>query len=224
MQEQTAGKEHTSPKSKQNGKPKRKKSNLSGIMAFLVLFLAAYLILSLLTVAFIWYSFNSGAENDDIYSVRIYHDENLLYKISTTDANNEYGLYIPFEYLAEISSFGLAGNGDDMTLFIIGTDNRIKCTKNSSLVVINDNAVRISSPILYEDGEYFIPVTLIENYINGIDVAYDNEDMICNISIGVSKNNIELNLLLPDPMENAYFPESYKYYDYDNTLNNSTQP
>ncbi|MBR4951174.1 MAG: hypothetical protein IKZ23_04385 [Clostridia bacterium] len=224
MQEQTAGKPQTAPKSKQNGKPKRKKSNLSGIMAFLVLFLAAYLILSLLTVAFIWYSFNSGAENDDIYSVRIYHDENLLYKISTTDANNEYGLYIPFEYLAEISSFGLAGNGDDMTLFIIGTDNRIKCTKNSSLVVINDNAVRISSPILYEDGEYFIPVTLIENYINGIDVAYDNEDMICNISIGVSKNNIELNLLLPDPMENAYFPESYKYYDYDNTLNNSTQP
>ena len=63
-----------------------------------------------------------------------------------------------------------------------------------------------------------------ENYINGIDVAYDNEEMICNISIGVSKNNIELNLLLPDPMENAYFPESYKYYDYDNTLNNSTQP
>ena len=105
MQEQTAGKEHTTPKSKQNGKPKRKKSNLSGIMAFLVLFLAAYLILSLLTVAFIWYSFNSGAENDDIYSVRIYHDENLLHKISTTDANNEYGLYIPFEYLAEISSF-----------------------------------------------------------------------------------------------------------------------
>ena len=30
MQEQTAGKEHTAPKSKQNGKPKRKKSNLSG--------------------------------------------------------------------------------------------------------------------------------------------------------------------------------------------------
>ncbi len=196
-------------------RPRRKRISGASIVAGLILFLAAYLLLSLLVAGFIIYSFNGGAENDDIYSVKVFYDDNKLYDLSTEDANNEYGLYIPFEYLAEISSFGLAGNGDKVSLFIIGTDNRIECTRNSSLVIINDNPVRISSPILYENGDYLIPVTLIENYINGIQVSYDGEDMVCSISAGVNKTNIALNLLLPDPMNAAYFPESYKYYNYE---------
>jgi len=218
----------TAQKRPPNGQPpqrkRRRRINFSSLAAVLILFLATYLILSLLVVAFIWYSYNSGGESDDIYSVKIVYDENVLHKLSTSKANNEYGLYIPFEYLAEISSFGLAGNGDSMTLFIIGTENRIECTKNSSLVVINDNPVRISSPILYENGDYLIPVTLIENYVNGIAVNYDNEDMVCTLEVGLSKSDIELNLLLPDPMDAAYFPDSYKYYDYENTLGGNIQP
>ena len=111
-----------------------------------------------------------------------------------------------------ITSFGLAGDGEDVTLFLIGTENRIECTRNSSLIIINENPVRISSPILYEDGEYLIPISLLENYVNGISISYDDDKMICSVTPTGGKTDVSLTLLLPEDMEAAYFPESYKYY------------
>lgn len=195
-------------------KKRRRAGSGSAILAFLIVFLAFYLVISLAIAGFIYYSFKSSSVNPDIYSLNVIYDENPLYELDSAEANNEYGLYIPFSYLSEISSFGLAGDGNNITLFLIGTDNRIECTKNSSLIVINDNPIRISSPILYDDetGEYLIPIVLLENYINGIDVTYDDEEMVCSVVSGVSKSDISLKLLLPEEMEAPYFPDSYKYY------------
>ena len=193
-------------------KRKRRKSILGQLFAFFIVFLALYLLFTLLIVGSVWYSFNSTAENTEIYSLKLVYDETTLHKMDAETANNEYGLYVPFTYLSEIGSFGIAGDGETVTLYLIGTENRIECTKNSSLVVINDNPIRIASPILYEEGEYLIPVLLIENYINGIDVVYNNEEMICSIVADAGKSDIELKLLLPEDMDNAYFPDEYKYY------------
>ena len=193
-------------------KRRRSSGAFTQILAILIVFLAFYLVISLFVAGLIFYSFNSTAENTEIYSLNVVYDETVLYKMDAETANNEYGLYLPFSYLSEIGAFGLAGDGDAVTIFLIGSDNRIECTKNSSLIVINDNPIRISAPILYENGDYLIPVVLIENYINGIDVIYDNEKMICKVSKDVGKTDIALKLLLPEDMENAYFPDSYKYY------------
>lgn len=193
-------------------KRRRRRNKFAQIMAVLIVFLAFYLAISLFIALSIYYSFNSTAKNTEIYSLNVVYDETVLYKMEAQEANNEYGLYIPFSYLSEIGAFGLAGDGEDVTLFLIGTDNRIECTKNSSLVVINDNPIRISAPILYEENEYLIPIVLVENYINGIDVIYDNEAMICSVSSDLGKTDVELKLLLPEDMDGAYFPDEYKYY------------
>ena len=201
------------------GTRKRHKAKINGsaVFAAIFLFLAFTALISLLLAGLVLYSFYNTSDSDDDYGIKVIYGDHKLHELKAEYANNEYGLYIPFEYLSEISSFGLAGEGDDIALFLIGSDNRIKCTKNSSLVVINDNPIRISAPILYADGDYLIPVSLIENYINGIDLTYDKEEMICTISSDLSKTNVSLKLLLPEAMSNAYFPESYKYYDFGDT-------
>lgn len=181
-------------------------------LAYFIVFLAFYIVISLFVAGLIIYSFNDTAKNTEIYSISVIYGNKTLHRLDAKTANNEYGLYVPFSYLTEISSFGLAGSGDDATLFIIGTDNRIECRKNSSLIVINDNPVRISAPILYNNGEYLIPVVLLENYINGIDVAYDDKKMVCSVSSDIGKTDVALKLLLPDEMKKSYFPDSYKYY------------
>lgn len=193
---------------------RRKKVSGSAVLAFLIVFFAFYLVFTLAIAGFLFYSFNSTSENPDYYSLTVLYDDNELYELDADEANNEYGLYIPFSSLSKISSFGLAGDGDDITLFLIGTDNRIKCTKNSALIEINDNPIRISSPILFDDEEkeYLIPVSLLDNYINGIDVSYDNEEMICTVASDIGKSDISLKLLLPEDIEAPYFPDSYKYY------------
>jgi len=203
-------------------KRRRRSSAASSILAVLIVFLAFYLVISLFIAGLIYYSFNSTAKNTEIYSLNVVYDERVLHKVTAQDANNEYGLYIPFSYLAEIASFGLAGDDNEITLFLIGTDNRIECTKNSSLIVINDNPIRMSSPVLYENGEYLIPVMLIENYVTGLDVIYDDEKMICSVVSDIGKSDIALTLLLPEDMEPADFPDSYKYYGDPNA--NLSQP
>ncbi len=225
MAEKTVKKSRTKdPIVKKAAKKRRRSSGaFTQILAVLILFLAFYLIITLFIAGLIYYSFNTTAKNTEIYSLNVVYDETTLHKMAAEDANNEYGLYIPFSYLSEIGAFGLAGDGDEVTLFLIGTDNRIECTKNSSLIVINDNPIRISAPILYENGEYLIPVMLLENYVNGINITYDDEKMTCSVSSDAGKTDIALKLLLPESIKSAYFPESYKYYgDIPDTEN--TQP
>ncbi len=186
--------------------------SLSQGAVYLILFLAFYIIITLLAAGLIYYSFNETEEDVDLYAVKVVYDEKTLHSLPASAVNNEYGLYVPFSYLTEICSFGLAGDGDDVTIFIIGTDSRIECTKNSSLIVINDNPIRISAPILFQDSEYLIPVVMLDNYINGIDVSYDEEKMLCTLSSSLGKTDISLKLQLPEEMEQAYFPDSYKEY------------
>lgn len=207
--------EQTVKKPKPIKKPairRRESGMFTQALAYFIVFLAFYIVISLFVAGLIIYSFNDTAKNTEIYSISVIYGNKTLHRLDAKTANNEYGLYVPFSYLTEISSFGLAGSGDDATLFIIGTDNRIECRKNSSLIVINDNPVRISAPILYNNGEYLIPVVLLENYINGIDVAYDDKKMVCSVSSDIGKTDVALKLLLPDEMKKSYFPDSYKYY------------
>lgn len=223
-QAKNASREKDKPKKSSPKKKKQKRSNgiLSQGLAVVIVFLAFYLAFSLFVGGLILYSFNDTAENTEIYSLRVIYDDETLYRMDAETANTEYGLYIPFEYLSEIASFGLAGDGDNATLFIIGTDNRIECTKNSSLVIINGNPVRISAPILFQDNEYLIPVVLIENYINGIDVSYDKEEMICAVSSDIGKSDVALKLRLPEALKQPdYFTDEDRYYTdtSDNTIN-----
>lgn len=209
----------TAPAAKPQAKKARpagkKRAALGNALAVLIVFIAFYLIILLFAAGTIYYSFKGTAKNTEIYSVRLVYDEKVLHKLTAEAANNEYGLYIPFSYLTEIGSFGLAADGDDVTLFIIGTDNRIRCAKNSSLIIINDNPIRISAPILYGDDDYLIPMVLIENYITGINVEYDEKLMTCSVSAAIGKTNVALKLLLPEEMKPATFPDSYKYYTSD---------
>ena len=228
MEANTAKKSHPKdPIVKKAAKKRRRSSGaFTQILAVLIIFLAFYLIITLFIAGLIYYSFTSTAKNTEIYSLNVVYDETVLHKMPAEDANNEYGLYIPFSYLSEIGAFGLSGDDTNVTLFLIGTDNRIQCTRNSSLIVINDNPIRISAPILYEDGEYLFPVMLLENYVNGIDVTYDDEKMVCRVATDAGKTNIALKLLLPEPVKAAYFPESYKYYGNvpETETDNNTQP
>jgi hypothetical protein len=81
-------------------------------------------------------------------------------------------------------------------------------------MIINDNPVRISAPLLYEDGEYLIPVVLLENYVNGLEINYDDNKMICSIVSDADRTDIELKLLLPEPLEAGNFRDEDKYHDF----------
>ena len=224
-QKQPAAKKPVPKKSKKapdgkqtsNAPKAKKKSRLSEsekrgaqtLMAILVVALGFYLLIVLIIALLVWYSFSTPAESPALYSVRIVteSDGQRQASYSAEEANNGYGLYLRYSDIAPLCEFGIAGDGDRITLYLPGNglvgnpdQECIVLSKNSSLVEVNGSYVRLSAPVLFEGEDYLLPVSLFETYLLGLDVTYDDEDNLCIITVPES---LSFRLLLHRPKEAA---------------------
>lgn len=190
---------------KRKSSPVKKKRKI----VFLILLLTLYFIINLLIAGFIYFSFNNNSNNAELYSVKICLDEERLYSFEPKEVNNAYGLYVPFQKLCSICDFTIVGDSENINILVRPSGDAVKCKNNSSLIYVNDNAVRLSSPILFQSNDYLIPIELIETYIVGVDVEYNEDKYLCSIS-RKSEDNVELKILLPNELEKTYFPKEYK--------------
>ena len=177
--------------------PKKKRSLSAGEkrgaqMLLAILFVAAvvYVALMLIIALLIWYSFGTLPESTTLYSLRVLESdgETRIASYSVEQANNRYGLYVPYSVLAPYCAFGVAGDSERVTLYLPdagGSTGSILCNRNSSLVEINGNSVRLSSPILFEGDDYLLPVSLFENYLSGLNIDYDEEKQLCTLTMPV---------------------------------------
>lgn len=216
-------KQKQNPKSNQVRKPVRKpvqkklKRKISAakkqrITAVLILLLTLYLVISLLIGSLLYFSFDKESKSKDIYSLRLYYAETRKYSFESIEVNNTYGLYVPYKALSEICDLGIVGDNGTVIILLSPDGGTIECKNNSSLVYINENAVRISAPVLFEADDYKIPIELIESYMVGIDVAYDEEKMLCTITAPSDSILISLKVQLPTEILKTYFPDEYKVY------------
>ena len=170
----------------------KKKSRMSAhekrgaemVLAIALLSLALYVVLMLLIVFFVWYSFSTPSTGNSLYSLEVVDAETdkRLFNYSAGRANNSYGLYLSYRDLSDYCDFGIAGDDSQITLFLSEKDSII-CYRNSSRLSVNGNTVRISSPILFEEDDYLLPVSLFETYLTGVTVTYDTSKKICRVAI-----------------------------------------
>jgi len=195
-------------------KPKRKSSpaKRQRIAAVLILLLTLYLVISLLIGGFIYFSFNKTGKSGNIYSLRLYHAEKRTASFDSNTVNNTYGLYVPFTALSEICGLGIAGDDGTVIILLSPDGGTIECINNSSLVYINENAVRLSAPVLFEAEDYKIPIDLIESYLSGVEVNYDKTKMLCTVTAPEKSENITLKVQIPKEISKPYFPDEYKTY------------
>ena len=97
----------------------RRMGGIATAIAVFIVFSALYLLFILLGGGILLYSFYSNPKNEDIYSLSVIYDEQVLHNIDSDEANNEHGLYISFEYLSEIGNFGLAPNVNTYNIFCV---------------------------------------------------------------------------------------------------------
>lgn len=154
------------------------------VLAIALLSLALYVVLMLLIVFFVWYSFSTPSTGNSLYSLEAIDAETdkRLFSYSAGRANNSYGLYLSYSDLSDYCDFGIAGDDSQITLFLSEKDSII-CYRNSSLLSVNGNTVRIPSPILFEEDDYLLPVSLFETYLTGVTVTYDTSRRVCRVSI-----------------------------------------
>ncbi len=183
-----------------SGKPQKKKSRLTesekrGAQTLLaILFVAGvlYVLIVFIIALLVWYSFSTPAESPTLYSLQVVTESNDQRRASYSaeEANNSYGLYLRYSDIAPLCEFGIAGDGDRITLYLPGNglvgnpdQECIVLSRNSSLVEVNGNLVRLSSPVLFEGDDYLLPVSLFETYLLGLDVKYDQEENLCTITV-----------------------------------------
>lgn len=178
-----------------------------------------YLLAVMIIALFVWYSFSTPAESETLYSLRIVTEADGERKVSYTvgQANNSYGLYLRYSDLAPLCDFGIAGDEEYVTLYLppegqVGNEKSDSVTfcRNSSLIYVNGNPVRLSSPILFEGTDYLLPVSLFEGYLSGLDITYNEEDRLCVVTV---PEKLSFSLKLHKPVEASQcdltlFPEA----------------
>lgn len=189
---------------------KRKRSLSAGekrgaqmLFAILLVAVTIYLAAVLIIAFFIWYSFGTLSENTALYALRVLDSdgETRIASYSVEQANNRYGLYVPYSVLAPVCSFGVAGDSEQVTLYMPdagGSTGSILCNRDSSLVEINGSSVRLPAPVLFEGNDFLLPVSLFETYLAGLDVAYDPETQICTLTVPATPA-FSLKLHRPEP-------------------------
>lgn len=199
---------------KQAPKPPKKsrlteseKRGAQTLMAILTVAFAFYLLIVLIIALLVWYSFSTPSESPTLYSVRIIteSDGRRQASYSAGEANNNYGLYLRYSDIATLCEFGIAGDGEKITLYLpgdglVGNPDQecIVLSKNSSLVEVNGNFVRLSAPVLFEGDDYLLPISLFETYLLGLDVEYDDENNLCVVTV---PERLSFRLLLHRPKE-----------------------
>lgn len=170
----------------------RERRGVQTLFAILLVAGILYLLAVMIIALFVWYSFSAPAESETLYALRIVTeaDEEQKTAYSVEQANNSYGLYLRYSDLAPLCGFGIAGDEEQVTLYlpaegVVGNEKlgSVTFNRNSSLIHVNGNPVRLSSPILFEGEDYLLPVSLFEGYLNGLTITYDEEEKLCTVTV-----------------------------------------
>lgn len=195
------------PSKKRSRLTESEKRGAQTLLAILTVAFGIYLLIVLIIALLVWYSFSTPSESPTLYSIRVVteSDGKRQASYSPEEANNSYGLYLRYSDIAPLCEFGIAGDGDRITLYLPGNglvgnpdQECIVLSKNSSLVEVNGNLVRLSAPVLFEGDDYLLPVSLFETYLLGLDVDYDEEENLCTVTVPEA---LSFRLLLHRPKE-----------------------
>ena len=197
----------SAPSKKKRRLTESEKRGAQTLLAILTVAAGIYLLVVLIRALLVWYSFSTPSESPTLYSVRVVteSDGKRQASYSAEEANNSYGLYLRYSDIAPLCEFGIAGDGDRITLYLPGNglvgnpdQECIVLSKNSSLIEVNGNLVRLSAPVLFEGDDYLLPISLFETYLLGLKVDYDQENNLCQITVPES---LTFRLLLHRPKE-----------------------
>jgi hypothetical protein len=195
------------PPEKKSRLTEREKQGAQTLLAILFVAGVLYLLIILIIAVCVWYSFSTPSESTALYSLRIVTEDGNIKRAaySSSEANNSYGLYLRYSDIAPLCGFGIAGDEETVTLYLPGEGlvgstelESIVFHRNSSLIVVNGNNVRLSAPILFEGDDYLLPVSLFETYLTGLTVEYDEEELLCLVTV---PERLSFSLKLHKPTE-----------------------
>lgn len=144
----------------------------------LIVFLTFYILISLIIAGFIFFSLKTQANALKVNRIDMVFDESRTVKIAGDTLVKDNIVYIPYEKLDLMCNFVLTGDSNKITLIISSGIDYVSFYRNSNLAFIGGSSYRISSPVLFEKDDYYIPLDFINNYMKGIAVEFDEKENV----------------------------------------------
>ncbi|MGM9658161.1 MAG: hypothetical protein ACI3W9_04140 [Eubacteriales bacterium] len=187
---------------------RQKRRRRERAVAVTALLLTVYICIGAIIAIYGILSFNSVAENDKVYSIEGCLGDKKVFSVSASTANNAYGLYVSFTTLNRLCPISITGDANRIALILPDTDDYIECFSNSSSILVNDTPCRLSSPVLFTEDDWLIPVELLDNYVNGLTVTY-GDNHVCKIVLADSSVVLTTSHSLPVGTANIEYSPLY---------------
>lgn len=178
QKQQPSKQKTTTPRQKRlYAEKKRRKREI--FTAKLIIFLTFYVLINLVIVGYIALSIKNTPDKIkkvELLQIQIDEDNKINIPSETLYKNNI--LYIPYEDLDSLCNFNLSGDRSKITLILnygnldSGID-YVSFYRNSDLIYVSGAPHRLSSPVLFEKDDYYIPAEFVDNFMKGISLELD---------------------------------------------------
>lgn len=188
-------------------KRKASRAKKQQIAAVLLLLLTLYLLINLAVFGILFLDFNRQPGETISYSLVLRRDKTKVATVDAAQVNNEYGLYVPYSKLSLIADLSIMGDSENVLIIVRPGNDRIEINNNSSLIYINDNAIRLSKPVIFQINDYLLPIELISNYMDGISITYDDKNSTCTLSRSTQSDTlVSAKIVTPDGIGKCSIP------------------
>ena len=165
----------------------------------LLVFLTFYILLSAIVFAIFFIAFHNVAGNDALYAVSIKLTEKRSVLYAADEVNLDYGLYVPVSALETLHDLTLTGDDTSRTIAIRETGDTLACTDGSSLVFINGTPVRLGAPVVFKNGDCYLPAEAVTGYMRLFSSTYDDESRQLVIALADETEGYTLKSQTPEP-------------------------
>ncbi|HPE95202.1 MAG TPA: hypothetical protein PLT66_03955 [Bacillota bacterium] len=171
---------------KTTGKPtphgKKVKLKKRKLTAALVVFLTFYIVLMLISTIFFILFLHSTKPSEQALSLTVLYDDDDKTKYSQESVFINGALYIPYAELDKIGDFIITGDSHRITIISGTSDDYCTLYDDSLFMYVGNVPFRLTSPVIFGDSDYYIPIEIVENYMLGVTVEYDLKKSVCTVS------------------------------------------
>lgn len=159
-----------------NKKMIMRQRKIERIKALLFVFLTFYISIILVSSLIFFIKLHHVSYATKKSGLSIQYASNSKVNYSSDSVFIDGALYVPYEGFTKLCPAVITGDSNQITIILSSGNDYCTLYKDSRFIYIGNVQFTLEAPVLFLDNDYYIPFELFDNYINGLDISYDNRN------------------------------------------------
>lgn len=158
-----------------NKKKILKQRKIERIKALLFVFLTFYVSIILISSLIFFVKLNRVSSSSKKCGLQVVFSDSTKKSYSADSVFIDGSLYVPYEAFSKLCSTVITGDSNQITVILSSGNDYCTLYKDSRFIYIGNVQFALDSPVLFFEDDYYIPFEVFENYINGLNITFDNK-------------------------------------------------